>query len=232
MSTTKYPPALTLAEAVRVVSEMYAQHKSREISADLMPDIFRVKQSSSYFPAKIAALQKFGFAEKHINDQLYLTDRAMMIVDPVLIAETHGAKLEAAKEIDVLKELCAKYPNFQLPSADQLKQYLMKSFGIIRDTVEKWYDFVVESFRELAVDAPKSVASSKASGEHENWLQETRAKPEASRPLDRHFQNIQLPSGSIFEFSLPENVTIDDLNFAIGFFELRQKVQSKDAEPK
>ena len=41
---TKYPPRLSLDEAIKVIKMMYAEHQSREVSIDLMPEILQTKQ--------------------------------------------------------------------------------------------------------------------------------------------------------------------------------------------
>lgn len=234
MATTKFPPALSLSEAVRVIGEMYSQHKSREVSLNLMPDILGVKEKSSNFPAKIAALQKFGLIERQPNDQLYLTDRAMMIINPVVPQEMEQALFQAANEIDVLGDLTLKHNTYQLPSQDQLKQYLMKSFGIKRENVNRWCDFIVESFRELARHVPKQGNQKETidSGESKEWLAQANATLDARTSMKQHYQNFLLPTGNKFEFSLPDNVTTEDLDFVIGFFELKKKTINKDAVTK
>jgi hypothetical protein len=149
MAITKYPPALALDSAVAAIKEIYAEIKTRKVAVSQLPKILKTKPNSSYFPARIAALQKFGFIEKISDDFVELTDSAMMVVNPVHDREDAGAIQGAFMKIDVLATLLSSYPNYVLPSSGQLKDELMKGFGISRETVGDWHDFVVSSFREV-----------------------------------------------------------------------------------
>ncbi len=211
---TKYPPNLSLEEAIRVIKEIHAQHRGREVSIDLMPEILRTKQSSSFFPAKIAALQRFGLVEKRPNDLLELTDLAMQIVNPIG-DEDAEAKLQAFRKIDVLAELLQKYPNLKLPSADQLKHILLRTFHIPRERAKNWYDFVVESFRVLGQGKERL----------ERALPVTVVKSDIGRmPSNYALDKITLPSNKKFEYALEEGYTTEDLDFVIRFFELKKEV--------
>ena len=105
---TKYPPRLSLGEAVSVVKTMYAEHQSREVSIDLMPEILQTKQGSSFFNDKISALQRFGFIQKMPNDLLYLTDLAMQIIKPIgnedVEAKVQAFRVNIREQPDDLRE--------------------------------------------------------------------------------------------------------------------------------
>jgi hypothetical protein len=216
---TKYPPYLSLTGAVQAIKAMYDQHKSREISVDLMPEILQTKQGSSSFPMKIAALQRFGFIDKRPNDLLWLTDLSMQIINPVG-NEEQEAKLQAFRKIDVLADLLLKYPNAKLPSADQLKQTLLKTYQIERDRLKQWFEFVVDSFlaiQELSVKSlaqdvyPASIQSQEKIG---NPVITTRTV---------NFLRDTLPSGKAFTYLIEDGYTAEDLEYVIGLFELKKK---------
>jgi hypothetical protein len=209
MAITKYPPRLNLQEAIAVIKSMYREHKSREVSIDLMPTILTTKRESSFFDDKISALKKFGFVDRLPNDILYLTDVAMQIIMPVG-SEDVEAKIQAFKKIDVLNDLFSKYPNGKLPSADQLKQNLYKVYQVPKEKLNLWYDFVLGSFRaiaELSEQAPSPLMPSERQNLYISQKQEV----------------INLPSGKVFSFSLEAGYTENDLDFIIGFLELKKK---------
>jgi hypothetical protein len=145
---TKYPPALTFSEALAVIRDMFQQH-GMETSMELMPKVFDISPNSSYLPRKTSALQGFGLVQKTASDDLALTELAQRILKPIG-NEANEAKLESFRKIDVLSDLLAKYGDGKLPSADQLQQSLMKNYQISRDSVKAWYDFVVDSFKEIS----------------------------------------------------------------------------------
>ena len=216
---TKYPPQASLSESVRIIKDVFKTHKSKEISIDLLPEIFKIKQRSSNFPATITALTRFGFVEKRPNEILKLTDLAMKIIRPIGENEDIEAKLEAARKDEVLASFTDKYPNYTLPSPDQTKQTLIKLFGINRDTVDKWYQFVFDSFKELGVKRNIIVGENIAITDSEPLIK-------SSRPriiTEEGFQNFVLPGGKKFSFSLEDGLTLDDLDFITDFFELKKK---------
>ena len=214
--TTKYPPQVSLSEAVRIIKDIYKLHKSNEISIDLLPDIFKIKQRSSNFPATITALIRFGLVERKPNEILKLTDLAMQTINPIG-DEDIEAKLTSAKKDEVLATLIEKYPNYTLPSPEQTKQTLIKLFGVDRNTVEKWYQFVVDSFAELSVKR-SIVINETATGNDEVKT------PIISQPtIQKGFQNFVLPSGKQFSFVLEDGLTLDDLDFITDFFGLKKK---------
>lgn len=212
---TKYPPQVSLSEAVRIIKDVYKTHKSTEVSEDLLPEIFKVKQRSSNFPATIVALNKFGLVDKLPKGIIRLTDLAMQIIKP-FNNEDYKAKLTAAKKDDILSALIEKYPNFVLPSPEQTQHTLVKLFNIDRNTVEKWYRFVVESFSEL------SIKSNLALDNIENVSEEKTVQPPQA-VISKGFQSFDLPSGKKFSFTLEDGITADDLDFIIEFLTLRKK---------
>jgi hypothetical protein len=157
---TKYPPALSFSEALKVITDMFQQH-GLETSMALMPKIFGISPNSSYLPRKTSALQGYGLVQKTASDDLALTELAQKILKPIG-DEANAAKVEAFRKIDVLADLLTKYPDGKLTSADQVQQWLMKSYQIPRDTVKTWYDFVIDSFREITPitqwDAPPIIS--------------------------------------------------------------------------
>jgi hypothetical protein len=205
---TKYPPALSFNEAVLVIKKMFEQH-GKETAISLMPQILGISPNSSYLPRKIAALQGFGLIDKTPSDDLAITELGRQIIEPIG-DEDARAKLSAFQKNDVLSDLMNKHSNGKLPSADQLQQFLMKNYQIPRETVKHWYEFIIDSFRAIMSTEP---------------LQATEETKNLSMvPSTRStFQNFELPSGNKFEFLLPNNVTIDDLDFIIGFLELKKK---------
>ncbi|HEY9165592.1 MAG TPA: hypothetical protein VIS48_05470 [Candidatus Kryptonia bacterium] len=215
---TKYPPALSFSEALVVIKKMKVDH-GNETSVELMPKVLNISPNSSYLPRKIAALQAFGLVEKTPSDDLALTELALQIIKPIG-DEDKEAILKAFQKNDVLSDLWNKYSDGKLPSAEQTQQILMKNYQIPRETVKQWYEFVIDSFRAIG------------GVQTEDWLKEANAVLDARTPLRQHYQNFLLPTGSKFEFSLPDNVTIDDFDFIIGFFELKKKTISKNAVTK
>jgi hypothetical protein len=212
---TKYPPALAVNEAIFVVEDMYKKHQSREVAIDLMPEIVGVKPSSSNFPASISALQKFGLVKKLDKDILELTDLAMQIINPIG-DEKSEAIISIFEKTDVLSDLYHKFGKTSLPSPEQLKQSLLKSYGVERDTVEKWYGFVVDSFKALKL-VEKSLATT--SGEQPTQKVQT-------QPVNTQLFKIPMPSGKTFEFRLEDGHTAEDLDYVIGFFELMKGTKS------
>ena len=220
--TTKYPPQLSVGEAVRVIKEMYSTHKGKDVSIDLMPEILRISRKSSYFPACIATLQKFGLVEKRPHSILELTDLAMQIIEPIG-NEDEEAKFNLFRKDEVLSALLDKYPNGKLPSEEQLKQTLMKTFGVPRDTVSRWFQFVLESFRELPTNHNRKDDNVAPIGGNVVSNIKEIFSPQVVKPISSDFQNIQLPSGKSFSFSLEDGYDLDDLEFITDFFELKKK---------
>jgi hypothetical protein len=208
---TKYPPRLSLDESVRVIKDIYNTHKSKEISEDLMPQILKTAQTSSFFVEKINALQKFGFVEKKPNKVLELTDLAMKIVTPIGDEDVEAKNIAFQKE-DVLAGLLEKYPNGNLPSTEQLQQTLMKSFNIPRETVKKWSQFVIDSFKEISFNNASTLNT-----------EPTQIVAKTNPSTFTATQNLVLPSGKKFSFSLEDGLTLDDLDFITDFFELKKK---------
>lgn len=216
---TKYPPQLNLSEALAVVKEMYARHNAREISVDLMPEILKTKKNSSFFPAKISALQKFGLLQKQPNGLLFVTDEAMKIVHPIGDGESFDARLTAFGKVDILSDLLLKYPNGKLPSAEALQQNLMKTFGIDRSNVKAWYEFVVDSFRAIPELSSKTVYPAPVPFQEEGSLPPAKSLAKSISQSGLPFR-IPLPSGKTFEYSLEEGLTQGDLDFLKTFFDL------------
>lgn len=213
---TKYPPQLSLSEAIRVIKEIYSKHKTTEISFDLLPEIFKVSKGSSYFPAKIVTLQRFGLADRKPNDVLGLTKLAMQIIDPIGDEDIEAREVVFRKD-EVLASLLEKYPNGNLPSSAQLELTLHKSYGIPKDTLGRWYQFVINSFRELNTKRSITVSDSGTGTDDK-----PRDLPQDVTPK-KGFQNFELPSGKKFSFSLEDGHTLDDLEFITDFFELKKK---------
>jgi len=211
---TKYPPQISFSDAVRIIKEIVKTHGDREVSQDLLPDIYKVSRKSSYFSSISVFLQKLGLVERKANGILRLTDLAMTIIKPVNNDDVE-AKLTSARNDEILAGLMDKYPNFTLPSADQTKETLVKQFGIDRNQVDKWYQFVVDSFRELSTKQTVSRSSSTDS--------EIPPKPPVGKPTPKGLQSFELPSGKTFSFTLEEGTTKDDLDFITDFFELKKK---------
>ncbi|MGA3287507.1 MAG: hypothetical protein ABSD46_08770 [Bacteroidota bacterium] len=220
---TKYPPALDLNDAIRIIKDIYVIHANQRFNMDsLDPKLLNTSKNSSYFPRRIAALQTFGLLNKQ-GEHIQLTDLAVQIVNPVA-GEDVEAIHKAFDKVDVLQELLGRYPNAKLPpESDTLKQVLLKSLGIDRDGVTYWYEFVVNSFKAIS---PKSHFSLTLRDDVKQPSEETK---NVSTILQAHglMQNFELPSGNKFEFSLPTNITIDDLDFIIGFLELKKKNVAK-----
>jgi len=209
---TKFPPYLTLEEAIRIINKMYSEHQSKEISIDLMPDILESKKGSSFFPSKINALQKFGLIEKLPNDILGLTELAMQIINPIGENELREAKIQAFKKVDVLNDLLAKYPNGRLPSPEQLQLYIKTTYQIPRDNLKKWHDFITDSFRAITDSLGKSYPiMSDTAKSNEPILQNVRSTT---------LHNFKTASKKLFEYSIEDNYTQEDLDFIIGFFQL------------
>lgn len=208
---TKFPPQVSLTEAIRIIKDIYRIHKTNEISEDLLPDIFKVKQRSSYFPATIAALNKFGLVEKRPNGILKLTSLAMQIVKP-FNNEDVEAKLVAAKNDELLLALIEKYPNYVLPSPEQTQHTLVKQFGIDRDTVGKWFLFVSESFRELK--ANKNVVESSQNNIEEKPKEQNVTPQNLITNVtnsNAYSFTIPLSDGSFISVSIPQSAKQKDL---------------------
>jgi hypothetical protein len=207
---TKYPPALSVYEAVSVIERTYKKHQDRQVAVDLMPEILDVKPSSSNLPAMISALQKFGLVKRVANDMLELTDLAMQIIKPVG-DEKKRAIIAIFENSEVLDELYQKFGKTSLPSPEQLKQSLMKNFGVERDTVEKWYAFVTRSFRALSLI------------EQGPEREDVRITPGTGRinvgETGQLFK-MPLPSSKVFEYTLDDEYTVDDLEHIIAYFNL------------
>lgn len=212
---TKYPPQASLSESVRIIKDIYKTHKSIEVSEDLLPPIFKVKQRSSNFPATIVALNRFGLIERLPKGIIRLTDLAMQIIKP-FDNEDYKAKLTAAQNDDILSSLIDKYPNFVLPSPEQTQHTLVKLFNIDRNTVEKWYRFVVDSFSELSTKSNLTINNIENVSE-----EKTLQSPQAI--ATKGFQSFDLPSGKKFSFTLEDGITADDLDFIIEFLTLKKK---------
>lgn len=218
---TKYPPALNLTDAIRVIGILYEIHKTQQFNLDLLdPRILDTSKMSSYFARRISTLQTFGLLEKQ-GDLVQLTSLAGQIIDPVA-GEDSEAKLIAFRKVDVLAELLSRYPNGKLPtSPDTLKQALWKSLGVQRERVNDWYDFVVGSFRAISGALNPSVESAKSNS------------PTPIPPPDqmRVRFRIPLPSGNIFVFDLDPTYTKADFEFLVDYFTLLQnKVHQRKEE--
>lgn len=221
---TKYPPALDFSEAVKAVKEIYAIHKTQGFNMKLLVEPLNTTPTSSYFVRRISALQTYGLLEK-VGDVVNLTPLAEKIANPIG-GEDGEAKITSFRKIDVLSDLLNRHPNGKLSPSDTLKRILIDSVNVDRNTVNQWYDFVVNSFREIAgmgsAETRRIIAP----------LQEQASTPvlnPSGEPVipysvgKDNFQNIELPSGKKFQFSLPTDSTSLDLSFIIGFLELKKK---------
>jgi hypothetical protein len=217
---TKYPPQVSFSEAVRIIKDIYKTYKDREVSEDLLPEIFKVRQKSSYFPATITALQKFGLVTKKPKGILELTDLAIQIINPIG-DEDIEAKHIAVRKDEVLSSFLEKYPNYTLPSPEQTKQTLIKLFGIDRKTVDRWYQFVIDSFRELSLK--RNIVVNDNISLNDEQYKSTVSKISEQVLIPKGFQNFELPSGKKFTFSLEDGLTLDDLDFITDFFDLKKK---------
>ena len=211
---TKYPPALFFSQSINVIRDMHQQH-GMETAMTLMPKIFGITESSSYLPRKTSALQAYGLAQKTADDNLALTELAMKIIKPIG-DEGNEAKLEAFKKVDILSDLLIKYPDGKLASPDQLQQVLMKSYSIPRETVKMWYDFIVDAFREISTIVSENTSIEEPVSGTQRVINRTRAAVS-------NYSNFDLPSGGRFEFGFPAKLTAEDLDFIIGFLELKKK---------
>jgi len=206
---TKYPPALSLTDAIRVINVFYEIHRDQQFNLDSIdPDILDTKKTSSYFNRRISALQAFGLLEKR-GDLVRLTPLACQIAHPVA-GEDSEAKLTAFRKVDVLAELLARYPNAKLPAAsDTLKQVLWKLLGVERERVNEWYEFAVNSFGAI------SPVVSDGSPKSESPIGMPVPPPSEMKVRFR----LPLPSGGTFVFDL-EKYTEADLGFLIDYFTL------------
>lgn len=205
---TKYPPALSLSQALPVIKAMYGEH-GRETSIDLMPKILDISPQSSYLPRQVSALQSFGLVDRRENDILELTDLAMAIVDPIGEGESVEAKFKAFNKIDFLADLLMKYKNGKLPSPEQLKSILNKSYGIARETVDSWYKFVFDSFRALPFD--KNDSREESSPGSDSSVQNKKDLESLLKNPKVYQFSIPLEDGSIISVSIPRNAKDKDL---------------------
>jgi hypothetical protein len=206
---TKYPPALDVNEAITVIEKMYSKHNGNEVAVDLMPEILGVKSRSSYFPMKISALQKYGLVRKSHEEMLIMTELAMQIVNSLGEKERTNGILSLFENTDVLSDFYTKYGKTNLPSPEQVKAALNKSYGIDRNYVNRWYDYIVDSFKALNLIG--KTKSPLTPSEEPNFY------------LNKQQEVISLPSGKMFSFSLELGYTENDLDFIIGFLELKKK---------
>lgn len=197
---TKYPPALSFSEALVVIKDMFQQH-GMETSMALMPKILEISPNSSYLPRKTSALQGFGLVEKTESDDLVLTELAQKILKPIG-NEGNEARLDAFRRVDVLADLLEKYTDGKLPSADQLQQSLMKNYKIPRETVKAWYDFVIDSFREIS---PNSSPTKQQTGVRS-------VQPEIDLGGANNYQiTVPVDSGETIKMIIPKSATTKDL---------------------
>lgn len=219
---TKYPPALSVTEAISVIEKAYKAHQTTEIAFDLMPEILDVKPSSSNFPACISALQKFGLIRRLNKDMLELTDLAMQIIKPVGDERSQGV-IAIFEKTEVLSELYQKFGRTSLPSPEQLKQSLMKNFGVQRELLDKWYDFVAQSFKSLSlVERKQEQRDVKIAVKSEQLF--------GGEALQLF--KIPVPSGRAFEFKMDKEYTSDDIHYIIAFFELMAEGKDKGEDKK
>jgi hypothetical protein len=217
---TKYPPQVSLNEAIRIVKDIYRIHKSTEISEDLLPEIFNVSSRSSYFRKTIVALDKFGLVDRLPNDILRLTNLAMQIIKP-FGNEDKEAKITIAKNDDILAALMEKYPNYVLPSPEQTQQTLIKLFDIDRETVEKWYLFIVDSFKELKSSHNSMVENSVPQDETVNHDQTKIIMPTApnAQATNNYTFTIPLSDGNVISVSIPNSAKQKDLRKMKAFID-------------
>jgi hypothetical protein len=209
---TKYPPALSFNGALRVIGDIFEVHARERFNMDLIADILETKTSSSYFPRRIAALQGFGLINRS-GETIQLSELAIQIVKPVA-GEDAEAKLTAFRKVDLLSDLLERYPNAKLPpSPDTLKQALLKSFSVDRETVGEWHEFVVDSFRGIAGVAGESQVIS--AGVHDDL----KAGDTIGASIQKDF-SLPLPSGRTFRYSIEVGYTVEDLDFLQKFMEL------------
>ncbi|MCH7827973.1 MAG: hypothetical protein IIC75_08405 [Bacteroidetes bacterium] len=215
---TVHPPSLTLEDAVLTIKKMHKLHKGRDVAIDLMPSLLGISPKSSYLSLQIGTMSKYGFIERRPNDQLYLSDLAMQIIQPLNSTEVYKAKLKAANNIDILNDIIKRYPNFKLPSKEQLREYIYKAHSIPRDRLNAWAEYVIKSTKTLESDSPPLE-------EKKTVIQvDTGNKIEHNKyTVNETFQNFELPSGKRFSFSLEDEYTLDDLEFITDFFELKKK---------
>jgi hypothetical protein len=217
---TKYPPSMSTRESCKIIKEIFATTKSKDVAIDLLPNVFQVSPKSSYFPAKLATLIKFGLLDKKSAKSCVLTDLAMKIVNPIG-DEIKEAKLVVFKKNEVLSQLLIRYPNGVLPSAEQVKATLRDEYGVDHNLTNAWYDFVHDSFEDIkeSVNQNSTKQPDEPKTPPSGSLTEIKTPPVNAG----NYQNIELPSGAKFYFHLDEGYSRDDLDFITDFFELKKK---------
>lgn len=217
---SKFPPALALNKAIQKVKDIYDVHSGDRFNSKLIVDTLETTETSSNFIRRITALQAFGLIDKSSGDTIQLTNLAIQIANPVA-GEDAEAKLICFKKIDVLEELLKRFPNAKIPTEPtQVKQILLKSLNIHRDGIEQWYDFVVNSFRAISGTTTQAQQNQPIRRIDQESL--PGVEKITQHMSDIKYENFYLPSKSKFEFSLPENVNTEDLDFIIGFFTLKK----------
>lgn len=211
---TKYPPRLSLIEAINVIKKMYQEHSTGEVNISFMPEILNTKKNSSFFFDKISALTKFGLVIKS-GDILKLTELAMRIIEPIG-DEAGRSKFEAFNKIELLSDLLKKFPSGILPPEGQLQLILKDDFHLPKERLKDWYYFVINSFGAILdmIVKPTQKFVNLANPNVESQFNTGNAES----------HTIKLPdSKGTFGYSLEDNFTVKDLEFLKDFFELMIK---------
>lgn len=210
---TKFPPAWSLNQCVKTIQEIYRIHSDERFNSELLVEFLDTTKTSSNFNRRTSALQGFGLLTK-TDETVQLTELAVQIVNPVA-GEDKEARLTAFRKIDVLSELLPRYPNGKLPQEpDTVKAVLHKSLNVERDTVQQWYDFVVDSFKAIYLSG-----DSISNIQMQEKIAKSHNESQASYP-EMRTSTVFLPSGKRFSFSVETGYTPEDMAFVQSLLNL------------
>lgn len=127
------------------------------------------------FLSRVSAAKMFGLLEENL-DKLTLTERAKIILSPVMPADAEKAKVEAFLSVDLFSRIYDQFKGQALPAEVGLKNLLQTQYKIVPDRV-------IPALRVL-MDSAESAGFFKVSGNRSRMTEPIIASNGSTPPQD------------------------------------------------
>ena len=144
-SAVESPPYLGLDESLKIAQHIQ-ERGGGTLSLESLAEVFGNSLKSSSFERKLSAVKNFGLIER-LRDSVRLTKLALAYVAPTVPEETTKARVEAMRNVGLLRQLHDRFAGGVLPPTDSLANLVLREYGATEPLHRAWADFFVESLR-------------------------------------------------------------------------------------